>query len=62
MEVLYVLCQGDSNKTIAKRLQLAEGTVRDYVSQLLKQFKVKNRVQLLIEIARMGVAIPKPIM
>jgi two-component system nitrate/nitrite response regulator NarL len=60
LEVLYYLCQGDVNKTIAKRMQLAEGTVKDYVSLLLKQFKVKNRTQLLVEIARLGVVVPKP--
>ncbi|MCX7087127.1 MAG: response regulator transcription factor [Methylococcales bacterium] len=60
LDVLYYLCQGDVNKTIAMRMQLAEGTIRDYVSLLLKQFKVKNRTQLLIEIAHLGLVVPKP--
>lgn len=61
LEVLYYLCQGYENKMIAHRLCLAEGTVRkDYVSRLLKQFKVKNRTQLVMEVARLGIVIPKP--
>lgn len=61
VEVLYYLCQGCSNQEIANRLCLAESTVRkDYVSNLLKLFKVKSRTQLLIEIARQGIVIPKP--
>jgi two-component system nitrate/nitrite response regulator NarL len=61
VDVLYYLCQGYSNQEIADRLCLAENTVRkDYVSSLLKSFKVKSRTQLLIEIARQGIIIPKP--
>jgi len=61
LEVLYYLCQGYSNSMIADQLCLAEGTVRkDYVSQLLKQFKVKSRTQLLLEVSRLGIVIPKP--
>lgn len=60
LEVLYFICQGDSNKAIAERLQLVEGTVRDYVSHLLKCFAVKNRTQLLLKVARMQLIIPRP--
>ncbi|MEQ1531265.1 MAG: LuxR C-terminal-related transcriptional regulator, partial [Methylococcales bacterium] len=59
--VLYYLCQGYSNQEIATKLSLSENTVRkDYVSNLLKLFKVKSRTQLLVEIARLGIVIPKP--
>lgn len=61
VEVLYYLCQGYSNQDIANRLCLAESTVRkDYVSSLLRLFKVKSRTQLLVEIARQGIVVPKP--
>jgi two-component system nitrate/nitrite response regulator NarL len=61
LDVLYYLCQGYSNQEIADRLCLAENTVRkDYVSSLLRSFKVKSRIQLLIEISRQGIIIGKP--
>jgi two-component system, NarL family, nitrate/nitrite response regulator NarL len=61
VDVLYYLCQGYSNQEIANKLCLAENTVRkDYVSSLLKLFEVKSRTQLLVEIARQGIVIPKP--
>ncbi len=61
VDVLFYLCQGYSNQQIANKLSLAENTVRkDYVSNLLKRFNVKSRTQLLVEIARQGIVIPKP--
>lgn len=61
LDVLYYLCQGLQNKTIADRMGISEGTVRkDYVSKLLRIFKVARRTQLLIEVSRRGITIPKP--
>jgi two-component system, NarL family, nitrate/nitrite response regulator NarL len=61
LDALYYLCQGLPNKTIADRMGISEGTVRkDYVSRLLRTFKVARRTQLLIEVSRRGITIPKP--
>ncbi|MEO8630163.1 MAG: response regulator transcription factor [Betaproteobacteria bacterium] len=61
LEVLYYLCQGLQNKTIADRMGISEGTVRkDYVSKLLRIFKVARRTQLVIEVSRRDITIPKP--
>lgn len=60
-EVLYYLCQGLSNKHIASRMGISEGTVRkNYVSELLRLFNVTRRTELMIEISRMGIRIPPP--
>lgn len=44
-EVLALLQQGLSNKLIASRLGLAEGTVKNHVSALLRLLKASNRTQ-----------------
>ena len=60
-EVLYYVCQGLPNKAIANRLGISEGTVRrDYVSELLRFFKVARRTELIVEVARRGITIPPP--
>jgi len=60
-EVLYYVCQGLPNKAIANRLGISEGTVRrDYVSDLLRFFKVARRTELIVEVSRRGITIPPP--
>lgn len=60
-EVLYYLCQGLPNKSIANRMGISEGTVRrDYVSHLLKFFSVARRTELIVEVARRGVRVLPP--
>ena len=60
-EVLFYLCQGLPNKSIANRMGISEGTVRkNYVSDLLRIFNVARRTELIIEIARRGVRVPSP--
>lgn len=43
--VLMALAEGLSNKQIARRLQLTEGTVKGYVSQVLDKLGVEDRTQ-----------------
>jgi len=45
LELLACLANGISNKDIAKALNLSEGTVKQYVSQLLTLLNVDNRTQ-----------------
>jgi two-component system nitrate/nitrite response regulator NarL len=62
LEVLYYLAQGDLYKTIADRMQIKEATVRkDYVTKLLKFFKVARRTHLMVELARRKISIPRPL-
>ncbi len=44
-EILALLAQGLSNKAIAARLYLAEGTVKNYVSNIFDKLGVSDRTQ-----------------
>jgi DNA-binding NarL/FixJ family response regulator len=44
-EVLVLLAQGHSNRDIAHRLVLAEGTVKNHVSNILGKLQAENRTQ-----------------
>ena len=43
--VLKLICQGKSNIEIAKSLNISEGTVKNYVSQIIEQIGVRDRTQ-----------------
>ena len=45
IEVLRLLAQGESNREIGDRLALAEGTVKNYVSNILMKLHAANRTQ-----------------
>ena len=44
-EVLVLLAQGQSNREIAERLVIAEGTVKNHVSNVLGKLQAENRTQ-----------------
>ncbi len=44
-EVLVLLAHGHSNREIAERLVLAEGTVKNHVSNILGKLQAENRTQ-----------------
>ena len=57
-DILTLLSQGLSNPEIAEKLFLAEGTVRNYISSLLKKLGVADRTQAAILAIRYGL-VPK---
>jgi DNA-binding NarL/FixJ family response regulator len=57
-DILTLLSQGLSNMEIAEKLFLAEGTVRNYTSVLLKKLGVSDRTQAAILAIRYGL-VPK---
>jgi DNA-binding NarL/FixJ family response regulator len=52
--VLDLVCQGLSNKLIARRLNLSENTVRGYVQSLLVALNAASRSQAAFEARRRG--------
>jgi DNA-binding NarL/FixJ family response regulator len=57
-EVLTLLRQGKSNKAIARMLNLAEPTVKNHVTAILKAFKVTNRTEAVIAVDKMRLKLP----
>jgi len=53
-EVLALIAQGLSNKAIARRMSLTEGTVKGYVSQILGKLRVEDRTQAALYAVRNG--------
>jgi DNA-binding NarL/FixJ family response regulator len=48
VEVLRELAAGSTNREIAKRLYLSEGTVKNHVSRILGRLGLRDRVQAVI--------------
>jgi two-component system nitrate/nitrite response regulator NarL len=44
-EIIIMLAQGESNKSIARTLDLAESTVKIHVQGILRKLKISSRVQ-----------------
>ena len=53
-EVLRLLAQGQSNKQIARSLQIAEKTVKTHVSNILSKLGVQSRTQATLYAVRIG--------
>lgn len=54
LEVLNLMMEGKSNKTISRTLNLAEPTVKNHVTAILKLLKVSNRTEAVIAMNDMG--------
>jgi DNA-binding NarL/FixJ family response regulator len=54
LEVLLLLGEGLSNKSIARRLSLSEGTVKLHVNAVLRGLNARNRTGAVIEANRRG--------
>lgn len=47
-EIINLLSKGFSNKEMANKLYLSEGTIRNYISVILEKLKLRDRTQLAI--------------
>jgi len=54
LAVLALVMQGKNNKTICRMLNLAEPTVKNHVTAILKALKVSNRTEAVIAVNRLG--------
>jgi DNA-binding NarL/FixJ family response regulator len=59
VEVLALMMQGKSNKAICRVLQLAEPTVKNHVTAILKALKVSNRTEAVILVGEFGWQLPQ---
>jgi DNA-binding NarL/FixJ family response regulator len=58
MEVLALMMQGKSNKAICRVLDLAEPTVKNHVTAILKALKVTNRTEAVVAVRELGWELP----
>jgi DNA-binding NarL/FixJ family response regulator len=56
MEVLALMMQGKSNKAICRALDLAEPTVKNHVTAILRALKASNRTEAVIAAGALGLA------
>jgi DNA-binding NarL/FixJ family response regulator len=54
-EIMSLLGSGASNKEIADRLNLAEGTVKNHVTNILTKLDVRDRTQAAIRARQLGI-------
>ncbi|MBI4790018.1 MAG: response regulator transcription factor [Chloroflexi bacterium] len=53
-EILLLVAQGHSNKTIAGMLWLSQKTVRNHMTHILRKLGLERRAQLVCYVWRMG--------
>lgn len=58
VDVLALMMQGKSNKLICRALDLAEPTVKNHVSAILKALNVTNRTEAVLAVAALGWELP----
>jgi DNA-binding NarL/FixJ family response regulator len=54
IDVLQMLAQGCSNKEIARRLEMADGTVRTHINAVFRALEVTNRTQAVMRAQELG--------
>jgi DNA-binding NarL/FixJ family response regulator len=60
LDVLALMMQGKSNKLICRHLDLAEPTVKNHVSSILKALNVNNRTEAVLAVTAFGWDLPSP--
>jgi len=59
VDVLSLMMRGKSNKAICRILNLAEPTVKNHVTAILKALKVSNRTEAVIMVGALGWKLPQ---
>jgi DNA-binding NarL/FixJ family response regulator len=59
LQVLLLMCEGISNKAIARRLFVSENTVRTHVAAVLKYFASSTRLEAVMAAQRSGLVTPQ---
>lgn len=55
VEILALVAEGFSNPEISRKLFLAEGTVKNYVSGIIQKLDVRDRVQAAVQAREQGI-------
>src|SRR5215472_11482055 len=58
LDVLALMMQGKNNKSICRTLNLAEPTVKNHVTAILRALKVTNRTEAVIAVTELGWRLP----
>jgi DNA-binding NarL/FixJ family response regulator len=58
LDVLALMMHGKNNKTICRALDLAEPTVKNHVTAILKALKVTNRTEAVVAVNQLGWKLP----
>jgi DNA-binding NarL/FixJ family response regulator len=59
VDVLALMMQGKSNKAICRILDLAEPTIKNHVTAILKALKASNRTEAVIMVGALGWKLPQ---
>lgn len=54
-EVLRLMASGMSNKRIARIMNTSDGTIKNYVSNILSKLEVRDRTQAVVKAIRLGI-------
>lgn len=54
LEILLLVASGDSNKEIAEKLVISEGTVKNHLSSILSKLNARDRLQAVIRARELG--------
>jgi len=57
-QILALRMKGESNKLICRELNLAESTVKNQITAILKALNVTSRTQAVLAVAKLGLALP----
>ena len=55
-EILVLVAKGASNRQIAERLYVTEGTVKNHMSNILSKLGVRDRTQAALKAKELGLA------
>lgn len=58
-EILALVMKGESNKQIGRHLDIAESTVKNQITAILKALNVSSRTQAVLEVSRIGLVLPE---
>lgn len=59
-DIVYLVAQGHNNREIAQSLNIAEKTVKNYITNILSQLNLRDRTQLAIAVLQAEILKNKP--